>query len=238
MSQFAASTGGASALVSQILQQERGRMALAAAAEEGPANGQVEEPAPELMAFLDDLLAKPQNSIFAPPAGEDVAATLIDANPPPFRPLNAQLVEPEPSSSSSRQGKDAYERKPSHVQGDRPPASDSYNSAEERRKAVEAQMSSRRPDKYSLTVHVDQAGRSEVQQQAANRSPNRTENLHLNKDTTDGVSSSGSLLVSTRSHEVRHCLRYLLHQLFPPCSQGCTHYMNDKICKYSVCMTG
>ena len=110
------------------------------AAEAGPA----EDSAPELAAFLDDLLATPEDSMFAPQlAGEPLQFSGDPGkDPPPWQPLKpAQARLPRvPSIPASPPSKpqEARASKASSSPFLVAQEADSYNSAEERRKAAEA----------------------------------------------------------------------------------------------------
>ncbi|BDA48701.1 probable differentially expressed in FDCP 8 homolog at C-terminar half [Coccomyxa sp. Obi] len=106
-------------------------------AESGPA----EDSAPELAAFLDDLLATPEDSMFAPQlAGEPLQFSSDPGkDPPPWQPLKpVQARVPSIPESAPSKTHEPPADKASSSPFLVAQQTDSYNSAEERRKAAEA----------------------------------------------------------------------------------------------------
>ena len=168
-----------------------------------------EAPAPELAAFLDDLLAKPENSIFERPLSSEDDVQLTPGHPPPWRRLKPQLAEDalqtaayDSAAAASEAG--AARQVPSSAANSAHQQSDSYNSAEERRKAAELhspwrQRSRKGPDKLPLPLQLEvphaAEGPAALGTLPAASAPNPS-------DDTDVLSSSGSMLLSARSNEV------------------------------------
>ncbi len=179
------------------------------ATEAGPA----EDSAPELAAFLDDLLATPEDSMFAPQlAGEPLQFSGDPGkDPPPWQPLKPiqARVRSIPESPPSRP------HEPTAGKARSSPflvaqEADSYNSAEERRKAAEAAAAASERARSRLS-----RGRGASRNSKSQLAP--AEAVHGQHDKKDALlpAASASAMQGARSQEVREESDCTLHEFVP-----------------------
>lgn len=155
----------------------------------------------ELAAFLDDLLATPEDSMFAPQLGAQPVQFAGDPgkDPPPWRPLKphsraSAVAEPTSAAVELTDAATASSSSISPFQAAQPV--ESYNSAEERRRAAEAIERSFVKAKSRLArKRANAEGNAETKPAVA---------VQGRQDDISLLSPTGSML-GARSQEVRCC---------------------------------
>ncbi|KAK9917040.1 hypothetical protein WJX75_000268 [Coccomyxa subellipsoidea] len=173
-----------------------GESGVAADGQDTGAAGPSTESAPELAAFLDDLLATPEDSMFVPQLGGEPLQFSGDPgkDPPPWQPLKPRsrgASVPETPTASREAGAGAG-GSPFLAAQEVP----SYNSAEERRKAAEAAAAASERVRSRLARRRVTSEGSEVQTPSAAAAERQQEEAG-----TISTAGSSSTMLGARSQE-------------------------------------
>lgn len=183
-----------------------GESGVAADGQDTGAAGPSAESAPELAAFLDDLLATPEDSMFAPQlVGEPLQFSGDPGkDPPPWQPLTPRsrgASIPETPTASREAGAGAGAGGSPFLAAQEVP---SYNSAEERRKAAKAAAAASERVRSRLARKWVTLEGNEVQTPPAAAAERQHEDAG-----TISTAGSSSTMLGARSQEVRETQNWL-----------------------------